>query len=603
MIKNLNESDALRFKTLSPEEKKKKGILGRLFGPVASCVHATRNGRKYPEALWEKLFNSDLIKERFENGGIFGQLCHPDYEEVDMEKVACLMPEPPVRDKNGTLVTYVDIIDTPCGRIAYQLAKYGYKFGISSRGTGDLITGADGEEEVDPDTYQLNAFDLVEIPAVKEARLQFTESLDLDKTRYKKTLRQSLMESLDKATPEDREIMEDALKDFGIELELNKVEESVNDGDYTGWDESDIELHKNTDWAARNYKELPVPEDSFTSDAIAYRAGSEPESKPVKFIKYIRSNPIFPPYYGPEEKPFEGVVGPMFDGNKHGNYKIHDRYEDQKTYDLLSEKMELPEELVQKDEPDDTIRSDIDDNNEEVDNIKSDSELVAELQESLKLIQKLKQDNKSLQEKLSVCITKENSLNEQLVRYKKAVSVLSDSAKDKKKLTEKLNLSDKIIQRSKAELKMTSKLNKSLREKLENSKSEDTGLKEHVVNLNKQLEDYSKQLEESSASLEKYKKAYSALKECYIKTKAEHYGVDKSELLEKLGKSTKLKDVDRLCEELLGNRNRINKLPFKVDSGVKIAVKGVAKEPILGSFNDAYNDDFISESLIHMANL
>jgi len=155
MINKLNEDTLLKFKNLSPEEKEKRGILGRLYGKVADFTNGTRNGRRYSESLWENLLNSDLIKERFANGGIFGQLCHPDYEEVDIEKVACVMPEPPVKDKDGQLVAYVDILDTPCGRIAYQLAKYGYRLGISSRGTGDLITGPDGEEEVDPDTYQL----------------------------------------------------------------------------------------------------------------------------------------------------------------------------------------------------------------------------------------------------------------------------------------------------------------------------------------------------------------------------------------------------------------------------------------------------------------
>lgn len=214
MIKSINESNVLQFKNITPEEKEKRGILGRLWGPVADCVHATRNQRLYSETLWEKLFNSDLIKERFKNGGIFGQLCHPDYEEVDMEKVAVVMPEPPVKDKDGKLVAYLDILNTPCGKIAYQLAKYGYKFGISSRGSGDIVTDYDGKESVDPDTYSLTAFDLVEIPAVESARLQFTESLDTHKT-----LKQSLKESLDSVSEDDRKLMEDALKSMNIDYE------------------------------------------------------------------------------------------------------------------------------------------------------------------------------------------------------------------------------------------------------------------------------------------------------------------------------------------------------------------------------------------------
>lgn len=218
MIKKLNEDTSLKFKNISPEEKTAKGILGRLYGPVASFAAPTRNGRHYGQDLWEKLFNSDLIKERFKNGGIFGELCHPDYEDVNMEKVAIVMPEPPVKDNKGDLIAYVDIVDTPCGRIAYQLAKYGYKFGISSRGTGDIIEDYNGNEEVDPDTYQLNAFDLVEIPAVENARLSFVESLD-SKKKYGKTLKEKLTEELNKASEADKKIMNETLNNLDINLD------------------------------------------------------------------------------------------------------------------------------------------------------------------------------------------------------------------------------------------------------------------------------------------------------------------------------------------------------------------------------------------------
>ena len=214
-MRRITESDSLKFKNISAEEKARRGILGRLYGPVASFANPTRNGRHYSQKLWEQVFNSDLVKERFANGGIFGELCHPaDREEVEMDRVAIVMPEPPVKDSNGNLIAYVDIIDTPAGKIAYQLAKYGYKFGISTRGTGDIIEGADGDE-VDPETYQLNALDLVEIPAVESARLQFVESLNTTK-RYGKTLKESLEKVIDKASKEDRKIMVESLKELGL---------------------------------------------------------------------------------------------------------------------------------------------------------------------------------------------------------------------------------------------------------------------------------------------------------------------------------------------------------------------------------------------------
>ena len=62
---------------------------------------------------------------------------------------------------------------------AQHLARdYGATIGISSRGSGDLITEANGDEVVDPETYYFECFDAVLLPAVKSARLKYmTESI------------------------------------------------------------------------------------------------------------------------------------------------------------------------------------------------------------------------------------------------------------------------------------------------------------------------------------------------------------------------------------------------------------------------------------------
>ena len=73
---------------------KSRGILGRLTGPCADIVNPTRNGRKYSEELWDKVFSSPLVQEQFNAGGIFGELTHPDREDVDIEKIAIVMPAP-----------------------------------------------------------------------------------------------------------------------------------------------------------------------------------------------------------------------------------------------------------------------------------------------------------------------------------------------------------------------------------------------------------------------------------------------------------------------------------------------------------------------------
>lgn len=210
--------EALQFQDLTQEEKEKRGILGRLYGPCASISIPTRNGRKYNEKLWDYQFeNNEILKELFANGGVPMELDHPaDREETQSDKIAAMMPELPKKDKDGHLITYVDLIDTPMGRIAYQLAKYGFKLGISSRGTGDLITDEDGNEAVDPETYDLTTFDLVLVPAVKDARLEMCESLDKNN---KSIFKQALTECLNQASKEDKESLTEAINNLGITID------------------------------------------------------------------------------------------------------------------------------------------------------------------------------------------------------------------------------------------------------------------------------------------------------------------------------------------------------------------------------------------------
>ena len=109
------------------------------------------------------------------------------------------------------------------------------------------------------------------------------------------------------------------------------------------WSSRDKELWEKTDWKARDYQELPVEEDTFDSVGYFYDLQKGCINKPVTFVKYIRSNPIFPPYYGPiynsqllkimEEGHY---IRAMYDGHQAGNYDIHDRFETQELYDILS---------------------------------------------------------------------------------------------------------------------------------------------------------------------------------------------------------------------------------------------------------------------------
>jgi hypothetical protein len=229
-------NEELSYEKLSPEEMEARRILGRLYGPCADIINATRNGRKYSEELWEKVFDNAIMKEKFERGGVFGECGHPvDREEVDIEKIALCMPQPPKKDNNGTLVAVFDILDTPCGKILKTLCDYGYKIGISSRGSGETYTDNDGNESVDPDSYDCECFDAVLIPAVKAATLSLMkESLD------NKSLKKALTESLNNANEADRKLMQETLSN--LHISYNDINESVEKTEEV--DENAIESNK-----------------------------------------------------------------------------------------------------------------------------------------------------------------------------------------------------------------------------------------------------------------------------------------------------------------------------------------------------------------------
>lgn len=106
-----------------------------------------------------------------------------------------------------------------------------------------------------------------------------------------------------------------------------------------GWTDEDIALHQSIDWSARNWEDYPIPDDTFLGTATLYCDGG-PVQICTKFIKYLRANPIYPPYYAPaDRKPFSGYrgyVGPMYDGTTYHGYNVHDRFESQDIYDMMS---------------------------------------------------------------------------------------------------------------------------------------------------------------------------------------------------------------------------------------------------------------------------
>lgn len=203
------------YEKLSAEEQQRRGILGRLKGIIADFKNPTRNGRLYGQKVWESVFNDPITQEKIQNRCMFGEMEHPTdgRASIDPEKIAVCLAEQPKKDNKGHLIGVFDILNTPCGKILKTLLDYGTTVGISSRGQGDTFINSDGLEEVDPDSYDCTGWDVVLIPAVKEARLSaVTESVG------KKSLKKALAESIEASKEEDRKVMQETLDKLGINL-------------------------------------------------------------------------------------------------------------------------------------------------------------------------------------------------------------------------------------------------------------------------------------------------------------------------------------------------------------------------------------------------
>lgn len=255
MLENLNSATEFKYQKLTEAEQASRGILGRLIGVIADFKNPTRNGRRYTEDLWDKTFDNPIMKEKLANRCLFGELGHPaDRTEVDMEKIAICMAEPPKKRNDGKLMGVFDILSTPNGRILKTLCDYGCSIGVSSRGSGDTYADFDGQETVDADTFECECWDAVLLPAVKEARMKLvTESLS-----NKKSLKKALQESLEQEDEAGKKAASETLDCLGIDYKDSSEteEESIADAEKGAADSNGANLVSSLQESLKENKEL-----------------------------------------------------------------------------------------------------------------------------------------------------------------------------------------------------------------------------------------------------------------------------------------------------------------------------------------------------------
>lgn len=550
------KNEVLKLDDSVKESKRGEAILGRLSGPCADFLNPTRNGRQYDEALWEKVFDDEIVNEYFEAGGIPGELDHPtDRLDTCSEKIAIMMPEKPTKDEDGHLIATFDILDTPNGRIVYTLAKYGYKLGISSRGNGETYKADDGTDHVEEDSYDFRAFDIVLLPAVKAARLKMVESL-----QNGKSFKQAINESLSKATPDEKRIMQETLQNLKL-LEDNKI-----DSEEARKIKLKIDSLKDTlDWALEKGYQHRITSILDQIDELNKQLKNKEEYNHESVID------------NKSDMAVDSAEANML-GQLQESLLAQQKLEAKVTE--LQEKLSVCYAKEAKYEEDlSKYKSAVQNLSKQASNVKALQTKVESLESELK--------------------TKDTTLNEsRVISNKQLANIKTTSDLRIKSLTETLSTKNVELQNAKrrlSELQEQLKANNSAAEEKLNNLNEQ--LAEQKKNFSIKTAEYSNKLSNANNLVEQYRKTAKTAVSKYIESQAVRLGVKTEEIQNKLPSNYSFNDIDRICEELSRFKLKVSDLPFNVEQFKKAKITE-SKNTLIPKVVD----DTVDESLFTLAN-
>lgn len=491
---------------------KLKGVLGTLKGIFADMKHPTRNGRLYSRECWEKAINSDDVKEKLETRTMFGELDHPeDRLETLQERAAIIVTSLEMDDKNGTILGTADILDTPFGRILKTFIDAGVKVGISSRGSGEEVVSTKTEgNEIVPETFYLETFDIVALPAVKAARLSLVES------KHKDLITEAFVKEVEHANSEEevKELQEYA-KQSGIIIKDNN---SLDGENITS---ENIEENDNIDVSSEVISHLEEELNvSNTKCKELENFCNMMKSHSIKVVKDLKETRLANQMLIKEK---ENLIS-----QKDGYITQIESYKT--SVGFLKHKLEESKNITsQRSENDiETIRS----LKEELNNYKS-------------LVISLKKENSILEGNLD---NSESSLN------------------DNNELIDDLQENFNIVKEQKAKLLANNNKLKDEVDTLNNKNSELTeslNTKNKEVNtLNQKILQLDKQLNESKKANAQLVKEKNSLKESYLTKRANDNELDVSSIKKVLKENYSLSDIDNQINEALETRRALDKLSY-----------------------------------------
>lgn len=156
LIEQLNPSEG----NIITETKADKTGTIWLYGTFMQADIKNRNGRTYPLSEMVNAV-SEATTQIKNHGGIFGELDHPQSLSINMDRISHVITDLKIDGSN--IIGKAKLLKTPMGLIAEELSKSGARYGVSSRGAGNVKDGGVVEG------FKLITVDLVATPSAPGA--------------------------------------------------------------------------------------------------------------------------------------------------------------------------------------------------------------------------------------------------------------------------------------------------------------------------------------------------------------------------------------------------------------------------------------------------